>query len=430
MTARDGSQPVTVAALPIRNTHACPRWSPDDREIAFQRSSGRGFDTALEIVSLATGERREVARSESLMGFCWRPDGSGLIYSSSQGSTVLYPPVMNLRQIGRDSTGDRQVTFGDQSFVEPDAHPNGSLLVSRTRRQSDIWRFPVGGSPAENTREAIRVTRQTGNVQTPSVSPDDREVVYLSDNGGHGNLWVARTDGSSPRQITFERDPAVAVGVPKWSPAGDCIVFLVTRNGRAGLSAIHPDGSNFRTVVAHGLAPGWSPDGRLLYYLSLTAPAHLEKIPIDGGDPVVVRDDDGELPQISPDGSTLYYAQAMRSELFGLWGVDWEIRMARPENAPGDVLARIPHERTPGVPPICVVALSPDGRSIATALLDGATTNLWVQPTAGGAMRQVTDFGDRQITIARSICWSPDSQSIYAAVAESETDIVLIDGLL
>jgi Tol biopolymer transport system component len=419
-----------VAALPIGNTYMCPRWSPDDREIAFQWSTGYGFDTAVEIASVATGERREVARSESLMGFCWRPDGSGLIYSSSQGSTVLYPPVMNLRQIGRDSTGDRQTTFGDQSFVEPDAHPSGSLLVSRTRRQSDIWRFPVGGSAAENTREAMRVTRQTGNVQTPSVSPDDREVVYLSDNGGHGNLWVARTDGSSPRQITFERDPAVAIGVPKWSPAGDCIVFLVTRNGRAGLSAIRPDGSNFRTVVAHGLAPGWSPDGRLLYYLSLTGPAHLEKIPIDGGDPVVVRDDDGELPQLSPDGSTLYYVQPMRSESFGRWGADWEIRMASPESAPGEVLVRVPHERTPGLPPISVAALSPDGQSIAIALLDGATTNLWVQPTAGGAMRQVTDFGDRQVTIARSICWSPDSQSIYAAVAESETDIVLFDGMM
>jgi Tol biopolymer transport system component len=164
--------------------------------------------------------------------------------------------------------------------------------------------------------------------------------------------------------------------------------------------------------------------------LSLTGPAHLEKIPIDGGDPVVVRDDDGELPQLSPDGSTLYYVQPMRSESFGRWGADWEIRMASPESAPGEVLVRVPHERTPGLPPISVAALSPDGQSIAIALLDGATTNLWLQPTAGGAMRQVTDFGDRQVTIARSICWSPDSQSIYAAVAESETDIVLFDGMM
>jgi hypothetical protein len=32
--------------------------------------------------------------------------------------------------------------------------------------------------------------------------------------------------------------------------------------------------------------------------------------------------------------------------------------------------------------------------------------------------------------IARSVSWSADSQFLFAAVAETETDIVLFDGLL
>ena len=56
-------------------------------------------------------------------------------------------------------------------------------------------------------------------------------------------MWVATTNGSDVRQITSERDPAVAIGVPMWSPAGNWIVFIVTRRGRTGLSVIHPDGS-------------------------------------------------------------------------------------------------------------------------------------------------------------------------------------------
>jgi Tol biopolymer transport system component len=115
--------------------------------------------------------------------------------------------------VNRDGTGDRALTFGDSSFVEPDVHAAGKLLASRIRGQSDIWRFPIGGSPADNTRNAIQVTRQSGQVQTPSVSPDGTEVAYLSDNGGHANLWVTKTDGSgSARQITFERDPATTLG--------------------------------------------------------------------------------------------------------------------------------------------------------------------------------------------------------------------------
>ena len=142
-------------------------------------------------------------------------------------------------------------------YVEPDVHQSGKLLVSRIRGQSDVWRFPIGGSAAENTRDAVRITRQTGQAQTPSISPDGTEVVYLSDNGGHGNLWIARTDGSSVRQVTFERDPDVVLGVPMWSPSGDWIVFIVAPSGVSSLWAIRPDGSGLHEVIARGL-------GRLL----------------------------------------------------------------------------------------------------------------------------------------------------------------------
>ena len=57
-------------------------------------------------------------------------------------------------------------------------HASGLLTASRIRMQSDIWKFPVTGSPAENTRGAVRITHQTGQARTPSVSPDESEVVY------------------------------------------------------------------------------------------------------------------------------------------------------------------------------------------------------------------------------------------------------------
>jgi Tol biopolymer transport system component len=74
--------------------------------------------------------------------------------------------------------------------------------------------------------------------------------------------------------------------------------------------------------------------------------------------------------------------------------------------------------------------LSPDGRWIAWPLIDGVTTDIWLLPTEGGAMRPITNFGDRQTLIARQVSWAPDGRSIYAAVAETTTDVVLLDGLL
>lgn len=63
-------------------------------------------------------------------------------------------------------------------------------------------------------------------------------------------------------------------------------------------------------------------------------------------------------------------------------------------------------------------------------LLDGATSNIWVLPASGEAMRPLTDFGDRSVMIARRISWSPDGKYLYAAVADRDADIVLLDGLL
>jgi hypothetical protein len=45
-------------------------------------------------------------------------------------------------------------------------------------------------------------------------------------------------------------------------------------------------------------------------------------------------------------------------------------------------------------------------------------------------MKPLTDFGDRSNVIARSVSWSADGRSLFAAVAETETDIVLFDGLI
>ncbi len=110
--------------------------------------------------------------------------------------------------------------------------------------------------------------------------------------------------------------------------------------------------------------------------------------------------------------------------------VDYEIRRARPENGPSDVLTRVTGSRVPVNRRYFVPVLSPDGQWLTMPLSDGATSNIWALPTDGGPMRPLTDFGDRSIVIARSISWSPDSKYFYAAVAETDADIVLLDGLL
>jgi Tol biopolymer transport system component len=243
----------------------------------------------------------------------------------------------------------------------------------------------------------------------------------------------------------------MSIGIPTWSPRGDLIVFLRSHAflpredadpsdviGRpAELWAICPDGTGLRRLVT-GWAPCWSGDGNWLYYWSLgDSPRRVEKLPIDGGPAVVVREENERLilPAVSADGSTLYFVKPVRSSFFGLGrGTVNEVHRACPEHAPSEVLFSIPGERIPvEMRPGRIhlhIDVSPDGQWLATSLIDGGTTNLWALPTSGAQMKPLTDFGEQSVTIARSVSWSADSQYIYAAVAENDTDIVFIDGLI
>ena len=394
VAARDGSQPTRATVLP-RGTYTVLRWAPDDHSVAIQRMGHSGFDGHIDVVNVSTGARREVTSGTRMQGFAWLPDGSGFVYSGSRGSIMLYPPAFHLRVVRSDGTGDRQLTFGEHSYVEPDVHGSGKLVAGQTLSRSDIWKVPVTGSPAENTEKASRVTQQTGQVQVPSVSPDEREIVFVSDTGGHSNLWISGTDGTGMRPITFETDPGVAIGVPVWSPRGDWIAFVRSDNSRAATWGIRPDGSSLRRLVT-GWAPCWSADGRWLYHWRLEEPHGIDRVSIESGTVESVQVGEARessVPAITRDGATMFLAQTVSAHVRGWFGTGFiEFVRCSPPAHPGERLARVAGRRLPaGIP---TTVLSPDESSIATTLHDGGTTNLvgdtdrWRSHEAGHRLRR------------------------------------------
>ena len=137
---RDGGSPQVVARLPADFTYANLRWSPDDRRLAYQ--SGRTFDFDVFSVPATGGTPQRVTHDGNPQsGFSWLPDGSGVVFSSARGDTVLYVPTMNLWKIRLDGTGLQQVTFGETSYLFPDLDRDGNIAASRARIEFDIWNY-------------------------------------------------------------------------------------------------------------------------------------------------------------------------------------------------------------------------------------------------------------------------------------------------
>jgi serine/threonine protein kinase/WD40 repeat protein len=420
--SRSGSDPEVLARLdPAYHLH--PRWSPDGRWIAFQSGDGVRFD--LFAIPAGGGDPRQLTQDRRLIsGLAWLPDSRGILYSSSRGSTMPYLPVFSLWEVRVADGVVRQVTSGEASLLNPDVDLAGSVVASRLHMSSDIWRFPAHGLPAENVRNAVRVTHQTGQVLTPTASPDGAEVAFLSDVGGHANLWVISTASGELRQVTSERDSEVAVGVPIWSTDGRSIVFVSSGERPGfdfGLWLLNPDGSGLRNLVPRGLGAAWSSDGRWVYYVERPNSA-LKKISVDGGTSIVVRSQ-RVRNVIGSHGATLYYI-IERPLVDGR--PEFEIHAATPETGPSRLLARIPSSRV-GIWQILNPALSPDGKELALPLTDGFTTNVFALSTSSGAWRQVTDFGQQVTFIARRVSWSADGQSILAAIGEGDADVVRLE---
>ncbi len=432
---RDGSNARVATQETVSFSYRMPRWSPDDSSIAYLHSRENWADDVY-VAPAAGGVARQVTSDNTLMsGLAWLPDGTRFLYSSARGSTVLYLPTMHLWTISPAGRDLQQLTYGDAGDENPDIDRQGRIVVSRRHMQFDIWKFPVDGDPAENVRRAVRITHQTGQVQTPTLSADDRQIVYLSDNGGHGNLWVMDLANGETHQITYERAPNVIMGVPIWSPDGNFITFATNRPSELGRGIgywlIQPDGSSLRLAISEGAWAAWSGDSKWLYYTESspvrdTGSFRLMKSSVAGGAPMMVRTDNARGPAVAPDGSALYYIVPLQN-LNGL--LDYELRVARPETGPSTLLARISGERIPiwqGLHPV----ISRDGKWLVVPLDDGLGTNIWVMPTGGGTLRRITDFGQKRTFIARRVSWSSDGKWVFAAVGEGDSDIVQMDGLL
>ena len=202
-----------------------------------------------------SGTPRVNSRTTTARFTDWRgcPTAAGVIYSSSRGTTMPYLPTQALWEVDLDGGEARPIAPADLSYLHPDVHAGGTMVASRLRMQFDLWKYPTDGrSRRERAARAshhapVRTganadgRRQRSGDRLPRRQRRPREC--LGDGPETGEL----------RQITYERDPSVALGVPIWSPDGKWIAFVSSR-GNTGLGfgvwLVGPDGGNLRKLAA------------------------------------------------------------------------------------------------------------------------------------------------------------------------------------
>jgi Tol biopolymer transport system component len=295
-----------------------PRFSPDGRRIAFTRILRPGV-ARLHVLDLTTemrpaGPSTEIAAAGLWNAFpAWTADSRHLVFAGG----VIDNTRLKLVRVSGTSVMDLPLEESGVSAI--DLRPGGRagtsrLVYTRSSRDTDIFRVSIDSrrrtpTPARSTA----IIESTFIDELPRYSPDGSRIAFLSGRSGSPQVWLARADGTEPRQLTRLEPGAVHIHGLQWSPDGRRLALAGTLSGKAGIHEVDAATGTLRPLVGDDAdLPVYSPDGQWLYFrIARQRAPRIWRVSAQGGTPELIETLPGTALQFTPDGGTLVYARGV-----------------------------------------------------------------------------------------------------------------------
>lgn len=374
-----------------------PAWSPDGATLAVFGS--RPDHGQVVFIDAKTGAERKIVETGSAIpgiSLAWLDERTLILSLLDKASSplqlwLLSYPEGTLSHLTNDVTQYVGLSLTADRSRLATARGDASFNISTSDASGAQWTEVVPSTPAKGPI-GFGVAWMGDDLVFPSMA---------------SGAWTLDRWHAATRTI----DTMAPAGGSPQTAADGSIVFYDFDALR-----LYKMDANGRTTTA--LGPGsatdqLTPDGRSFTFITLDAGTPAVRIrPIDSGDARTITTEGvrpGGAARVSPDGRRLAYASF------------------DDQRRPATAVCDFPECRSRQIFPLANPRWMPDSASLS--YVDAATTtNVWIQPTAGGAPRPFTHFPENRLRIA-SIAWSADGRRVAVGRMTITNDIVLMRGL-